>query len=151
MNGGLGIWLGVGLGLGGVVLPAYSTPYPSLTGSVSVCDPNEPTNCLVPGSGSGGISVTPTPLVGTYTDHSGTGTGSNVVVIPANPARKQLLIGNPTTNSNSIYLNFGAAAAAGSSVELVPGGWYNSLGGPVSGSSVNIRATAAELFIAKEM
>jgi hypothetical protein len=92
------------------------------------------------------------PTVGTYTDHSQpVGTGVSFQIIAANPARKQLIIGAPSTNVGSIRINFTAPASAANSIELLPGGWYNSLGGPVSGEAITFLGAVTDGVIAKEM
>lgn len=51
-----GLLLAVAAFLGAGAL-AYAAPYPALTGSVSVCDPNDPSHCLAPAS-DGSLAVT---------------------------------------------------------------------------------------------
>lgn len=84
------------------------------------------------------------------TDYSGAATGASVVVIAANANRKYLHVANQSGNSNSIYVNFGAAAVSTNSMEILPGGSLTMQIGGVSIQSVNILGTNLETYTCKE-
>lgn len=90
---------------------------------------------------------------GTYTDRSGTVTAGTVsqTLMAANPIRKSILIVNPTTATENLFINFTAAASttAVGSIPIPPGGSYSP--GFVTTEQINITATTtAHAFIAKE-
>ena len=91
---------------------------------------------------------------GTFTDDSGTITvgGTSQQVMAANASRKGLMIQNPSTATESLFVNFGAAATTtGNSVELLPGGTFWEDAGMVSTETVNVvAATGGHAFMAKE-
>lgn len=101
----------------------------------------------------GPITAVMSPLSGTFTDISGTGTGASVQIAPPDPARKGHWFMNPSANANSIFVNFGAAAADPSvtpgSFEIMPGGSLGGYIGPVSTQTINVLATAGQNFTAK--
>lgn len=85
------------------------------------------------------------PVSGLIRDGSGTITtgGTSQEVLPAQTGRKFLLIQNPTTASEALWLNFTDAAAvdAAGSVSLAPGGAMSFEGDFVPQNSVNVTAT----------
>jgi hypothetical protein len=93
-------------------------------------------------------------VTGSYTDHSGTIAvgGTSQVAIAANISRKKVIIQNPITESEVLYVNFGAAAGAGDSFEILPGGSYTEDGPQVSTQEIQVNAaTGGHVFVAKEM
>lgn len=78
------------------------------------------------------------------------------VVANQNPDRKRLIIQNPANQVESLFINFGAAATistatAANSLEILPGGVFDTAGGPVPIDQVTIIATTAtHPFTAKE-
>jgi hypothetical protein len=100
-------------------------------------------------------TFTQTPTVANAIDHGGTITlgGTSQVLVGANAVRHRLLVENPSVAANSLYINFTATAGVGAtnSIEIMPGGYYDTGNGPVSGEVVNITSpdTAAK-FICKE-
>ena len=110
----------------------------------------------VPTSGTGTVSTLDGALAYgqlTLVNQGGTITsgGTSQVAITSNAARKYLYVGNPSTEVESLYVNFGAAATAANSIELGPGGslTMNSLG--VSTQSLNLlAATTGHVFVVKE-
>lgn len=101
-----------------------------------------------------GGGTAPAPNQGTWTDRSGTVTAGGVsqTLAAANSARKRLLIENPPSATENLTFNFTATAVGAAALVLVPGGAYDSEGGPVSTELVTVSAaTTAHAFIAKEM
>lgn len=82
--------------------------------------------------------------------------GVSQQLVAANVNRRRLLVENPTTEVESLFINFGAnatlnGAAAPDSIEITPGGYFDSSNGPISGEAVNIiAATINHKIIAKE-
>lgn len=116
----------------------------------------------VPVSSSNPFPVSLAPLTGTFTDRSGAITlgGTSQQAAAANTARRRILIENPATatsqnivSAESLFVNFGTAAAVNSSsLELTPGGSYDSEAGPVTTQSINVVSTTiGHLFVIKEM
>lgn len=96
------------------------------------------------------------PIIGAFTDRSGViaAAGVSQIAIPLNNFRKRFFIQNPTTQIESLFVNFTAAATIGgaNSMELVPGGSYDSSSGPVSSEAITvIAATINHPYVAKEM
>ena len=92
---------------------------------------------------------------GTYTDRSGsiaTG-GTSQTAMAANATRKKLLVQNPPTATENLYMNFTAAASsAASSVAMVPGAAYEESGNSITTEAVTINAaTTGHVYTAKEM
>lgn len=115
-------------------------------------------NVPMPFASWGSVTVNSTlvPTTGVYTDRSGSIAVGNTSqqAMAANGARKRLIIQNPATETEVLYVNFTAAANSATkiSLELVPGGSYDSAFGPVTTEAVNVVAvTAAHKYIAKEM
>lgn len=92
---------------------------------------------------------------GAYVTKSGTivNGGTSQQVIAANAARKGLVIENPSSESESLFVEFGAAAdTGGTSIELLPGGSLDQNARIVSTQSVNLNAaTTGHKYIVKEM
>lgn len=116
----------------------------------------------VPVSPSNPLSVSQVPLQGTFVDRSGSiaSGGVSQTLAVANTSRRRLFIMNPATatsqniaTAESLFVNFGTAAALNStSMEITPGGSYDSEAGPVTTQSITvISTTAGHLFVAKEM
>lgn len=106
------------------------------------------------------VNATFTPTVSNATDKSGfiAAGGVSQQLAAANAARKRIVIENPSNavNGESLFINFGAAAslnaaATPDSFEILPGGYYDSGFGPVSGQQINVNAaTINHQYIAKE-
>jgi len=104
-----------------------------------------------------------TPLQGTFTDRSGSMTtgGTSKTLAVTNSSRKRIYIENPSSAAGqgiaaaeSLYINFTSNAGVdnGTSIELTPGGIFDSGPGPVSTEQINVNAaTTSHVFIAKEM
>jgi hypothetical protein len=117
------------------------------------------------GSGTGPFSFAPvtTGFGETFTDRSGTissgGTSQQLMAINNN--RRRFIVMNPTSPtgqgisiSESLYINFTSAAGVdnGTSIEITPGGWYDSGIGIVTPEKITINAaTTGHVFVAKEM
>lgn len=88
---------------------------------------------------------------GTYTDKSLSITaGANAQVLAAaNSSRKSILVQNPTSEIESIYLNpTGTATAGGDSIELAPGG----IATFVTTQAISVlAATTGHKVVAKEL
>lgn len=76
------------------------------------------------------------------TDRSGTITlgGTSQQLVAANASRKRLLLQNDYSETTDLWINFGATAAStgGDSIELVPGGTYDTGGGPCWRGAIQI-------------
>jgi hypothetical protein len=100
---------------------------------------------------------------GVFVDRSGkiTTGGTSQTAIPANGNRRRLIIQNPATagsqgigTAENLFVNFtlGASGTAGSSIELLPGGSYDTDSGPCTTEQINIvAATTNHQYLAKEM
>lgn len=87
--------------------------------------------------------------------------GTSQIGIPANGNRRKIMIQNPATAtsqgigaSENLFINFtgGASSTTGNSIELLPGGSYDSESGPCSVEQINIiAATTNHQYFAKEM
>lgn len=107
-------------------------------------------------------TVSTTPALGSFVNVSGqiTAGGSSQQVVAANAARKHFIIQNPTTSAlqgvasaEPIWINFGSAATIGTpSIELNPGGSYDTGNGPCPNDAIFvIAATTGHKFTAKQM
>lgn len=101
------------------------------------------------------VNATVTPVArGTYTDRSGTITtgGTSQVLMAVNANRLGYLIQNPSSNIESIFVNFtDPATGAGDSIEIAPGGSLPS-NLAFSTEAINIvAATTGTAFVAKEL
>lgn len=116
-------------------------------------------------------SVVTTPAAGAFVNRSGqvAAAGTSQQLAAANGARRRLLIVNPGSTAGqfangsagynagtleSLFIEFTAAAGVndGHSVELLPGGSYDSGSGMVSTELINVTApTAGHIYVAKEM
>jgi len=106
----------------------------------------------VQGSGGGTISVTTSPVTGTFTDRSGsisTG-GTSQTLASSNTSRKCIVIENPASATTqgigaaeSLFINFtsSASTSAGTSIELTPGGTYFMCAGAITTEQINVVAT----------
>lgn len=106
--------------------------------------------------GGGGSYAFPSQLTGSaWTDYSSTIAlgGTSQQAIAANAARKRILIANPDTATETLYVNFGGAASAANSIALFPGGTYVTPGGETESpqSIYVLGATSGHVYIAKEM
>src|SRR5258708_2804096 len=87
--------------------------------------------------------------------------GTSQSGIPANGNRRRMIIQNPATatsqgigTAENLFINFtgGASSTTGNSIELLPGGSYDSDSGPCSVEQINIvAATTNHQYLAKEM
>jgi hypothetical protein len=103
-----------------------------------------------------GASGAPTNVTGTFTNRSGTVAtgGTSQTLAASNASRKRLIIQNPCSATESLFINFTTAAStsAGNSLELVPCGSYDTAGAPPTTEQVNVTAaTTSHAFVAKEM
>ena len=89
-------------------------------------------------------NATVTPSVASYTDCSTTITtgGTSQTLIASNSARKEYLICNISTQTESAWVNFTSAASTSvnGSIEILPGQCFSS-GPVVSGEQINATAT----------
>jgi hypothetical protein len=114
----------------------------------------------------GPISATATfaTPTGAFTNRSTTITvgGTSQQLAPINANRKRIYVENPATAAGqggiaaaeSLFINFTTAAGVnnGTSVELLPGGIFDSGSGPVTTEAITVNAaTTGHAFIAKEM
>ena len=107
--------------------------------------------------------VTTAPVVGAFVDRSGTivAAAASQIVASAKADRRRLLVQNPGTPAGqgiasveSLFVNFMTAAAvdAGTSLEIYPGGSFDTAAGPVTGDAITVAAaTIGHRFIVKEM
>lgn len=97
------------------------------------------------------VNATFAATVANFTNRSGNTTaGASAQIMAANPARKQMIVQNPANNAESLWINFGAAADAGTnSYEIPPGQKYES-GNTVSGQAINIYSANVIPYMAKE-
>lgn len=79
----------------------------------------------------GAITVAATPLASNFTSKSANILGADLILIAANAGARRRVVQNPANAPESIWLNFGAAAAAGTGIELVPGDKFDTQGGPI--------------------
>lgn len=95
------------------------------------------------------MNVRTRPTVGTVVDRSGTTTGASQKIMDEQGSRAYLVIQN--VSDTLMRVNFGAAAVAGSSIELAAGGSVTFNGGWVPGQAVYLLcSSAAKVFVAKE-
>jgi hypothetical protein len=114
----------------------------------------------------GPITVTAPALVpvrGTFTDRSGLIAvgGTSEQLAAANAVRNRIIIENPSTAAGQniaaaevLFINFTSAAGINNdtSLELLPGGWWDSGFGPVTTEAITVNAaTTNHNYIAKEM
>jgi len=78
--------------------------------------------------------------------------GTSETAIPANAARKGFVIQNPPTETESLFVDMGIAAAQGTAIEIAPGQMFPPNGSPyVSTQAINVvAATTGHVYIAKE-
>ena len=110
---------------------------------------------------SGSVTSNPPPVA--WNDKSITlaAAGVSQQSAAANGSRKRIMIVNPASaagqniaNAESCFINFGAAAGVndGISIELLPGGSFDSAGGPCPTAALNINAaTISHRVTVKEM
>ena len=117
-------------------------------------------NVTAPGSVTGAVTVNGTvtlqPQGAVFTNRSGAiGTGgTSQQLAAANGARKRIIVQNPSTEIESLFIRFGAAAGVNDGVafEILPGGAFDSGAAPVSTEQIQVVATTAgHKFIAQEM
>lgn len=102
-------------------------------------------------------------ISGSWIDRSGKVTtgGTSQVVMANNPIRRRLLIQNPVSVTSegigateNLFVNFSSPASStlGNSIELIPGGSYDTENGMCPTDQVTIvAATSGHQFLAKEM
>lgn len=103
---------------------------------------------------AGPLNVPLPPYVGSYVDRSGSIAvgGTPQVLAVANPTRKQMIIYNPISNSESLFINFGAAPNPNVNAIEIPVGQTWKTDNPISSQEIQIvAATSATAFVAKEM
>ena len=96
---------------------------------------------------------------GNYADRSGTisNAGASQSLCAVNLSRRRLFVQNPSAASESLFLNFTSPATINTatsafSIELLPGGSFDTGNGPCTTEAVTIiGATAGHAFSAKEM
>lgn len=91
------------------------------------------------------------PLTATFAgdvaNRSGTATGSSQTLVLRNTGRKYLLIQNPSTNVNTLWIAFEAAAVQASpSVEIPPGATMLWEGEFKPSQQINLIAIAGTVF-----
>lgn len=101
------------------------------------------------------VNATLTPTIAAVADHSGTVAvgGTSQIAIPANANRKRFTIQNPGNAAASISINFGANATypPTDSLELFPGGTYDTAFGPLDLGNITVNApNNGQVYIAKE-
>lgn len=96
------------------------------------------------------VTATFTPTVGTFSNESGNA-GASAQLFAANPAAIRRVVQNPASNINSIFINFGGAAADATTFEIPPGGKFDTETGPIDQTQWMIYAPAATPFVAYEM
>ncbi len=104
---------------------------------------------------SGGTALPISQVATATTNRSGTVTlgGTSQQLAASNAARKRIFIQNPSAQTEVLYIDFGASASTtpGTSIELLPGGSYDSAGAPPPSDAINVTATTtSHPFIAKE-
>lgn len=96
----------------------HATPFPSLSESVSICDPNNPTHCAAPDAsgnlpttgGGSGANVTPTDCSGTITAG---GTAQNAIAASSTIHGFTIANIDSTTGSGEpLWISFTTTAAA---------------------------------------
>lgn len=129
----------------------YNTSAPTLTnGQQAALQFDVNGNLKINSAVSATMAATPT------TDRSGTITvgGTSQQVSASNAARKGMEIQNGSTATESLFINFGAAATnvpGGGSHEITPGGSWDTAGRAPPSDAININAvTTAHAFTAKE-
>lgn len=98
--------------------------------------------------------VTVGVITGIMTDFSGTIAvgGTSQAAIPANVNRKRAIIQAAPGNVDSLFVDFGAAAASATGIEIPPGSAFDTLAGPLSTAAINIiGAAGGEAYKAKEI
>ena len=119
--------------------------------SVSAKDVGAVSSQFTVGAGAASVSRS-----GTTTDRSGAITtgGTSQQLMADNASRRYILIMNPSTESESLFINFtaNASTSAGSSLEIIPGGRYErDASSYVTTEAVNVvAATTGHKFVAKE-
>lgn len=95
---------------------------------------------------------TPTVITGADNNFSGACTGADVAVIPANAARKRVVIQNSPANNTSIWVRSGAAATMdNNSQEIQPGQEYDTAQGPISLTAIHIIGANGVTYYANEI
>lgn len=93
-------------------------------------------------------------VTGPFTDRSGTITvgGTSQQLAAANAARRYLIVQNPPTATENLYINFTTAASTGAgSIGLIPGSAYTMESDFINTEAVTvIAATTGHVFTAKE-
>lgn len=79
-------------------------------------------------------------------------TGATQVIVPANASRKRVVIQNPANNANSIWINY-ALPATGDylSQEILPGQQFDTAGGAIALSAINVIGTNGQPVFAYEI
>jgi hypothetical protein len=121
--------------------------------AINVALLNVPVAPMSYNSTDAGNSVSPR---GTWTDRSGTiaAGGASQQLMAANATRKAWMVENPSSEVESLWLQFGGAAVTDQpSLEIVPGGSYKeNMGGGLTTQQVQVIATTTgHKFIAREM
>ena len=144
--------------------PAMGDPRFSVSSAGGVKIPITFYNVPMPYFSWGPITATATFATpqASFTDRSGSittgGTSQQLAAINAN--RKRIIIENPASatgqniaTAESLFINFTTAAGVnnGTSIELIPGGTFDSGSGPVSTQAITVNAaTIGHVYIAKE-
>lgn len=100
------------------------------------------------------VTATFTPTVGTYVDHSATiaVAATSQQLFAANPLALRRQIMNPSASADSIFVNFGGVAATyTNSIEIMPGGSFDTETGPIDQTQWTIISPSTVNYIAKEM
>jgi len=100
-------------------------------------------------------TVNVTTASGNFTNRSGNiavgGTAQDAMA--ANPVRKRFIITNPSTEIESLFIGFGQNATLdNNSLEIMPGGSFDSNFGPVELARISVNAaTGGHTYFAQEM
>lgn len=99
------------------------------------------------------VTATFTPTIAASTNNDSGSAHASSTLFNANPNGLRRIVQNPSSNINSIFINFGGQAAsdAGSSIEITPGGKFDTEMGPIDLSEWTIFATAVTPYLAMEM
>lgn len=99
------------------------------------------------------VTATFTPTKGAFSDASNTTTpATSTILFASNANAIRRVVQNPSSNVESLWINFGGAAASSSdSIEITPGGKFDTDTGPIDTTEWTIIAVNAIPYVAKEM
>ena len=101
------------------------------------------------------VNASMVPVAAVAADHSSTVAvgGTSQALFAANAAAKRRVVYNPSTNPESLFVNFGGVAAGpNNSMEIMPGGYLDTSVAPIDQTAwtINNVATAGMHYVAKE-